>query len=260
MPHKASKAAPCACRVRRSGRASWRPVSHQQLLRGEPSLATARKAFERGAGHTSPAPCGRALPSPLATRARNRNETEPLADDDWQFAAKTIARRPVNDLLPHPAINQHPFGPRLDGDRGLLQKRRSWGDRLRLRFSSVLPSLGRADFDPGHGAGRITPRRARSSLALARRSARQAVQQLECSQAWREPHPTGSKGASGVPGRPHSAQRSGGVSGWVASRCSTRTMSNATRSASECGRPRICMTRATWSSKAPGVAEAATVD
>jgi hypothetical protein len=43
------------------------------------------------------------------------NEFDPfLSDDDWPFAAETMAKRPVDDSPCHPSFNQHPFGPRLD--------------------------------------------------------------------------------------------------------------------------------------------------
>jgi hypothetical protein len=49
------------------------------------------------------------------------NEINPLrADDDWPFAAETMAGRPIDDLVRHPAIDEHPFGPRLDGSWSCL--------------------------------------------------------------------------------------------------------------------------------------------
>jgi hypothetical protein len=45
------------------------------------------------------------------------NEFKPLlADDDRLAAAETMAGRPMDDLVRDPAIDQRPFGPRLDGD------------------------------------------------------------------------------------------------------------------------------------------------
>jgi hypothetical protein len=49
------------------------------------------------------------------------DEFEPLlSDDDWLAAAQTVRRRPVDDLVRHPSIDQRPFGPRLDGGWGFL--------------------------------------------------------------------------------------------------------------------------------------------
>ena len=69
------------------------------------------------------------------------DEFEPLlADDDWQSAAETMARRPINDLVLDPAINQHPFGLLSvrtgAGGRWARGRMPAWGRR-----APILPTL-----------------------------------------------------------------------------------------------------------------------
>jgi hypothetical protein len=169
-----------------------------------------------------------------------RNRSPHLPGND-RFAASPAAVAPIDQPIAYPFV-----------DAGLVERGElngGWG-------GDDLPNLGPLDdsLHAGQSSSAFphlgTPASASAAIASARRRARHGVQQSECSHAWHAPHPIGCKAAPGLSDQPHQAQRSDGVSGWVALRRSMRTASKAARSASGRDRPRIRITRATAASNA----------